>query len=115
MSYRSVFYFAVVSLIVSLAKPGLADETGMAGALHDLRKVRGKICMSDHFHYGKGSHKRKKRSARIEAIQDWRGFVAWEYGSDWANFRRAVSKSIACTKASGIWACKVEARPCRRR
>jgi hypothetical protein len=115
MSYRSVFYFAVVGSIVSLATPGLADDTGMAGALHDLRKARGKICMSDHFHYGTSSQKRKKRSARIEAIQDWRGFVALEYGSDWANFRRAASKSIACTKAGGMWTCKVEARPCRRR
>ncbi|MGD9784693.1 MAG: hypothetical protein AB7E80_01490 [Hyphomicrobiaceae bacterium] len=100
---------AAVLLPTSLA---LADQTGLA-SMHDLRREGGRLCMSDHFHQGNSSGQRSKKAAMAAAIQSWRSFTDLEYGSDWAHFNRARSKSVSCSGGGSSWSCSVEARPCR--
>lgn len=76
--------------------------------------ARRRVCMTDHFHYGSSSGQRSKKIARTEAIANWAGFTAFEYGDAWANFRLARSKGITCRQQEGGWGCNVEAVPCRR-
>ena len=80
----------------------------------DAARRRGKVCMTDHFHYGSSSGVRNKKIARAEAIASWAGFTAFEYGNAWARFKRARSKSVRCVRADSGWGCNVEAVPCRR-
>jgi len=105
---------SIIIFIVPLVAPALGDETGWAEALHAVRRERGRICMVDHFHFGVGEAA-KKRLARKNAIADWRGFAAWEYGTDWGSFRRAASRAVRCKRASGLWTCSARARPCKSR
>lgn len=93
----------------------IADETGWA-SIHELRKERGKLCMSDHWHYGEstGTYKSKRR-ARRSAISSWQDFVDFEYGSSWGTFRRAANKKVDCSHSSSKWKCEVLARPCAKR
>ena len=97
-------------LIVPVAQ---ADDTGMA-SIHAWRAERGKVCMVDHFHSGKGEG-RTKKLARRAAISDWQGFTAWEYGTDWAYFNRAASRSVQYSRTDTGWQARLEARPCRYR
>ena len=94
----------------TLTAPAFADETGLA-AMHAWRKEKGKTCMVDHFHHGSGEGRTKSR-ARAAAIRSWQEFTAFEYGTNWAYFRYAGSKSIGYTKTAGGWRASVEARPC---
>lgn len=105
----------VVSVIIScsIVYQVQADDSGLAGALHDLGKEKGKICMVDHFHNGTSFDQKSKRKALKEAIKSWEEFTAWEYGSDWGKFRRARSRGQRCNKSEKTWSCSVEARPCR--
>lgn len=103
---------ATVILAASLSSAS-ADETGMA-SIHEWRVERGKVCMSDHFHTGNGSG-RTKKLARVAAIKAWQEFTAWEYGTTWASFRRAGSKSISYSRSMDGWDATVEARACKRR
>ena len=98
---------------MGLSSALVADETGLA-SMHAWRKERGKTCMVDHYHYGSGTGRTKSR-ARAAAIDSWQGFTAFEYGTSWAYFRNAASKSIGYKKAAGGWHASVEARPCKRR
>ena len=91
-----------------------ADDTGLAQALHDVRREGGKLCQVDHFHFGSSAGLQSKKHAMADAISFWQGFTAAEYGTDWANYRIAGSKSAKCTVSSGGWGCEVEARPCKR-
>lgn len=105
-------------LLVAVASSGLAstavaDETGMA-EIHSWRVERGKFCLIGHFHTGIGQG-RTKRRARRSAISDWQGFTAWEYGTTWARFRRAASKSISYTRTDSGWEARVDARACKPR
>ena len=81
----------------------------------DAARRKGKVCMTDHFHYGSSSGHRNKKIARTEAIASWAGFTAFEYGNAWASFRNARSKSVRCQRSDSGWACNIEAVPCRRR
>lgn len=89
-----------------------ADETGLAG-MHSWVKVGRKTCMSSHFHYGNSSGQRSKKAAMQAAVQDWASFTATEYGTSWARFSIAGSRSVKCGQTSSGWSCAVEARPCR--
>ena len=90
-----------------------ADDTGFASA-HDLRKERGRTCMSDHYHYGNSTAKSTRGAAERDAIGSWQSFTDFEYGSDWARYSRAAGKRMTCKGAGGgAWECSVEARPCR--
>jgi hypothetical protein len=112
MSYGTAKCLVAIGLIAALATPVLADSTGLAG-IHALRKERGKTCMTDHFHFGKSSLYKRKRRAQTDSIGSWRGLVALEYGTDWASYKRAASRSMTCKNSGGMWNCNVEARPCR--
>lgn len=94
------------------AWPAMADETGLA-VLHDLRREGGRNCFLDHYHYGNSSGAPNRKSAETEAVSSWSSFVDFEYGSDWARFSRAATKSVKCEQAGGGWGCSVEARPCK--
>lgn len=102
-------FTAAVSM--SAATLALADETGLA-ASHSWRKEGGKVCFSDHWHYGSGSGPTRKAAER-DAASAWAGFTAFEYGSTWARYSRAAGKKMSCSQSSGGWNCSVEARPCR--
>jgi hypothetical protein len=99
--------------LLSAGLPVMADDNGMAGAIHDLRREGGKLCQIDHWHYGSGTGANKKL-AMADAVGSWQKFTALEYGSDWARFQRAASKSVSCSKeGSGGVSCAIEGRPCR--
>lgn len=102
---------AVVSA-AALPAISLADDTGMAGSLHDLRREGRKVCIVDHWHYGSGSGGTKKIAMK-DAIGSWSGFTAMEYGSDWANFNKANSRRVSCSNGGGGVNCSLEGRPCR--
>lgn len=91
----------------------MADDTGVATALHAVRREGGRICMTDHWHYGSGGVQAVKSRAQREAIRSWAEFTAFEYGTDWARWYRAASRKVNCARASGGWRCDVEARPCK--
>jgi hypothetical protein len=107
--FASVVVAFAVGLGVSTAVR--ADETGFASA-HDLRKERGRLCMSDHYHQGGGDGASKK-AAQNAAVKSWQDFTSLEYGSNWASFSRASGKSLSCSQTSGGYECNIEARPCR--
>lgn len=103
---------ATVALLLFTAAPAPAGETGLA-AIHTMRREGGQLCFLDHFHYGSSSGMTSERTAKAAAVNSWAGFVDLEYGSDWARYQRAHSKSLKCERASSGWGCFVEARPCR--
>ncbi len=100
--------------MVSIAtiNSAVANDTGLAG-MHDWRSERGKTCMVDHFHTGVGEG-RSKTLARSAAVKDWQAFTAWEYGTSWANFRRAASRGVNFTKTETGWQASVIGRACKR-
>lgn len=101
----------VAALCCTGAAAAMADETGLA-SIHDLARQNGKLCMVDHYHYGNGSGS-TKAAAQKEAISSWASFTDFEYGSDWARFSKAGSKSISCKQSAAGFDCQVEARPCK--
>jgi hypothetical protein len=101
---------AALAFGVSLT-PAFADQTGFAD-MHNQARVGGKMCMTDHWHYGNGNGS-SKAAAQREAISSWQSFTDFEYGSDWARFSKAVAKRISCSQSGGGFSCQVEARPCR--
>ena len=78
------------------------------------RKAKGRVCTTDHFHYGSSSGQRSKKVAMAEAIASWAGFTAFEYGDAWANFKLARSRKVRCSEDVRGWGCNVEGVPCRR-
>jgi len=101
----------IATVLVLVGSSGaLANQTGLAG-MHEWTKERGRTCMKSHYHSGAGSGP-TKRAARRAAIRSWREFTAWEYGTDWASFRRAASRGISYRKTSSGWSASVRARPC---
>jgi hypothetical protein len=103
--------FGLAMLVVGASVPAQADQTGFA-SMHNQARVGGKMCMTDHWHYGNGSGS-SKAAAQREAISSWQSFTDFEYGSDWARFSKAVGKRISCSQSGGGFSCQVEARPCR--
>jgi hypothetical protein len=102
--------FAAAALV--LASTGSrADDTGFAYS-HDLVKDGGRLCMKDHFHSGYGDGATKDAATRA-AIKSWAEFTAFEYGTAWARYSLAKSRSTKYTKAEKGWSAAVDARPCR--
>lgn len=93
--------------------PALADETGLATALHSVRREGGKLCLDGHFHHGSSYGQPSKKAAEVAAARDWAGFTAFEYGTSWGNFAKAASKKFDCTQSASGWGCSLEARPCK--
>jgi hypothetical protein len=93
--------------------PAAADDNGLAGTIHDLRRESGKLCQADHWHYGNGVGATKKL-AMADAVGSWQNFTALEYGSDWSRFQRAANRSVSCENSgNGSVNCSIEGRPCR--
>lgn len=102
------------SIAIAQVKGTAAEETGLAQALHDLRNEGGRLCMSDHFHYGSSNGQPNRTAAEAEAIKSWASFTDLEYGNVWADFRIAASRGMKCGQSGNSWSCDVEARPCKR-
>jgi len=90
-----------------------ASETGLATSLHDVRREGGRLCMTDHWHYGSSGTLGTRAAAQREAIRSWQDFTDLEYGSAWARFSRAASRKLGCSQNGGGWTCDAEARPCK--
>lgn len=112
MAAHAPLRIAAATMLTLFASAALADETGLA-AMHAMRREGAQLCFLDHFHYGSSSGQASERAARSVAVTSWAGFVDLEYGSDWARFSRAHSKSVKCERDGSSWGCTVEARPCR--
>lgn len=108
---RSLTGIAVAAGIAIAASGVRADDTGFAYA-HDLRKEHGKLCMTGHWHSGSGTGS-SKAAAKRAAMRSWIDFTNFEYGSVWARYGRAASKSVRYAKESSGWSATVEGRPCR--
>lgn len=98
-------------ILTAMIAPALADQTGLAD-MHALRREGGRTCMSDHFHSGSSSGKGSRAAASADAIRSWADFTALEYGSDWARYGKAASRSMRCKHSADGWDCDLEARPC---
>lgn len=110
------FVLAVVgvALVGSMASlPAQADDTGLAAAIHDLKREGGKLCQDGHFHTGNSAAVGSKKAAMAQAIASWQSFTAMEYGSDWASYRMSGSKTANCSVGASGWSCEVQGRPCK--
>ena len=103
---------AAAVLFLAMASGASANETGVAQALHQLRKYGGRTCLVDHFHDGSGSGATRGQ-AQAAAIGAWSGFTAWEYGTSWARYGLAVRRTMSCSKDMGGWSCQTSAIACR--
>jgi hypothetical protein len=110
---------AVLGLLVAVMATALievpasnADDTGVA-SIHALRHEGGRLCMSDHWHYGSSGSQPSRAGAQRAAVRSWQDFTDLEYGSDWARFGRAASRRMGCSHSSGGWTCDAEGRPCK--
>jgi hypothetical protein len=104
---------AIAAIAVSMPFAASAQEVSGLAAMHDLRREGGRLCMSDHFHWGNGSGS-TKQAAQKAAIRSWIDFTDLEYGGRWASFSNAASRKTSFTKESAGWSATVEGRPCRR-
>ena len=112
---RSMFVL-VAGALVAAASPvavNAASETGLATSLHDVRREGGRLCLTDHWHYGSSGTENSKAAATKAAIRSWQDFTDLEYGSVWARFSRASSRKVGCSQTGGGWVCNVEGRACR--
>ncbi len=98
-------------MIAAVAAPASADQTGLA-AMHDMARVGGKMCMTDHTHYGSGQGA-NKAAAQKDAIGSWQSSRnSSTAATGHASARPSASASAALQSGSGV-DCQVEARPCR--
>ena len=75
------------------------------------------VCKEGHWHYGSSDSTpvKSKKKAINAAVYSWASFTAWEYGTEWAYFKRSADRKIDCEKHPGKrWTCSVEGRPCKR-
>jgi|SRR6476619_4294660 hypothetical protein len=96
----------------SFSIPAYSAETGLA-AMHAMRREGGRLCFTDHWHYGSSGSHPTKAGAQRAAIASWQDFTDLEYGRAWARFSRAASKKMGCSRGAAGWSCDAEARPCR--
>jgi hypothetical protein len=102
---------ALLSVVIPVS--AYAQEISGLAAMHDLRRERGKLCMSDHWHSGSGTGA-TKQAAQKAAVRSWIDFTDLEYGGRWASYANAASKKVSYSKESAGWSASVEARPCYR-
>ncbi len=116
IAYRvtKLFSLLLLSFVMTFSASAFAGDTGLANALHTIKKERGKYCMVGHFHYGVSKNEKTKKRALKAAKRAWMSFTIFEYGSDWSSFHASATKSKSCTKAEdGTYGCNVSARPCK--
>ena len=94
------------------AAPSAGLAAAIANAPHAARLEGGRVCYSEHAHYGSGSGN-SRQAAERSAAGSWASFTDFEYGSAWANYGKAAGKNMSCSQSGGSWSCSVEARPCR--
>ena len=94
------------------AAPSSGVAAAIANAPHESRLEGGRVCYSEHAHYGSGSGNSRQAAERA-AAGSWASFTDFEYGSVWANYAKAAGKNMSCSQSGGSWSCSVEARPCR--
>ncbi len=82
-------------------------------ASHDMRREGGRVCFSDHTHFGSSSGMPTLAAAQREAAVSWASFVDFEYGGTWASYAKASGKDMKCSQSGGGWGCDLGARPCR--
>jgi len=104
---------ALICLLNTTPSSALADDTGLATSLHATVRIGRHLCMAEHTHFGTGSPQKNKKLATISAIRDWGGFTAWEYGTDWANWKIAQGRTVSCAASASGLQCTVSARACR--
>ncbi len=102
----------LVGCVAGIGAPAFADDTGVAQALHGMKRVGSKTCLDDHFHDGSGTGASQK-VAMADAVKNWQGFTAFEYGSDWGAYGNAVAKSASCDRGMSSFTCQVSAIPCK--
>jgi hypothetical protein len=110
MHHRSMI-LALISVVIPVSAS--AQEVSGLAAMHDMRREKGRLCMSDHWHSGSGTGA-TKAAAQKAAVRSWIDFTDLEYGGRWASFSNAASKKVSYSKESSGWSASVEARPCYR-
>jgi hypothetical protein len=110
---RFGYYVPGIAAVILVLASGaaIADESGLAN-MHEMRKVGGKMCMTDHYHDGSGSGPTQDYAMR-QAIKSWQAFTDLEYGSDWASYNNSVGKTASCGRSIGEISCQLSSRPCR--
>jgi hypothetical protein len=113
---RTVLFSALAFMTIlagSTTTPALAEDTGLATALHDSARKGNLLCLTEHEHLGSSSAQPSEKAAIAVAITTWRQFTAWEYGSSWARWDIAAGKQIKCSRSPSGFSCDVVARPCK--
>jgi hypothetical protein len=114
---------AVLAATVAVAAPkratgggtvGMLPQDGSLVGLHELRRERNLVCMSDHTHQGSSTGQPTKKAAEVAAQRAWSSFTALEYGDHWGNPALAGSRTMKCNGGGSSYNCDFEARPCRR-
>jgi hypothetical protein len=110
---RRILATAAAALSISIIglSASMAQDSGLS-SMHDVRREGGRVCMSDHFHYGSGSGTTKQK-AIAAAAASWSDFTAFEYGGGWASFKRSASKQVNVSQGASGWTADVSSRPCR--
>lgn len=104
---------ATLFTVIAFAAPAIADDTGVAQSLHSMGRVGNRLCLLEHSHAGSSSGHPTEKAARAAAVKSWAEFTAWEYGTDWANIRKANRAQIRCSQSSSGWGCDLDAYPCK--
>lgn len=107
-------HFMVCASVFALAgtTAAFANDTGFAQSSHTTRREGGKLCIVGHTHGGEGSGG-TKNVALNAAINAFVVTTVDEYGSDWAKWAKAASKSVKYEKTADGWTAHAEARPCK--
>ncbi len=90
----------------------VANDTGFAQSTHDTRREGGKLCIVGHTHGGDGIGGTQKVALNA-AIKAFVITTVDEYGSDWAKWAKAASKTVKYEKTADGWSAHAEARPCK--
>ena len=112
MAVNRLLPATAATLLALGTSAALAYDNGLA-VIHEMRRETGRLCFLDHYHYGSSAGQRSERAAKTVAVESWSGFVELEYGSDWAHYSKAHSRSLKCAREGSAWGCSVEARPCK--
>ena len=107
---------AIAPVLFACALLTLNPGPTAAGNSAHPERLAGKhiACFDGHFHYGASRELSTEKAAKAEAIASWEGFVDFEYGNAYSDWRIAATKSLTCThEGSHLWGCNAYAEPCR--
>jgi hypothetical protein len=109
---RSAVIALTALVTIAGAAAAFANDTGFAQSTHDIRREGGKLCIVGHTHGGDGMGGTQKVALNA-AIKAFVITTVDEYGSDWANWSKAGSKTVKYEKTNDGWSAHAEARPCK--